>query len=103
MSAPHSAEASESLAPWMPPQLAELISETRNVEPWAAATAASCAIRAVGVATALEPSSERANDTALRCGLRSQPWIGYVCALKPSGRGPGSESTSFSVSSHAAD
>src|SRR3954451_10794180 len=103
MSVPHSAEASASLAPWTPPQLAEFISDTRNVEPCADATAASCPRRAGGVATALEPSSARANDSALRRGLRSQPWIGYVCALKAPGSGPGRESRLCSVSCHDAE
>src|ERR1700750_2345931 len=103
MPVPQRAEARASLAPWTPPQLAELVSDTRNVDPCAAAIAASCAMRAVGVATALEPSSALANESALRCGLRSQPWIGYAWALKPIGRGPGDESRLSSVSSHAAE
>src|SRR3954471_21244433 len=102
-SVPHSADASASLAPCTPPQLAEFISETRNVDPCVDATAASCAMRATGGASALGPSSAFANETFLRCGLRSHVCIAYVCALKPIGRGPGSERTSSMLSSHAAE
>src|SRR4051795_3252937 len=96
-SVPHSADASASLAPCTPPQLAEFVSDTRNVDPCACATAASCAMRATGGASALGPSSALAKDTFLRCGLRSHVCIAYVCALKPIGRGPGCESTSSSL------
>ena len=60
-------------------------------------------MRATGGASALGPSSALANETFLRCGLRSQVCIAYVCALKASGRGPGCERMSSSLSSHAAD
>ena len=60
MSTPQSAEATLLLAPRTPPQLAEFVSDTRKVAPWANATAASWAIRATGGANALEPSSDRA-------------------------------------------
>src|SRR5918911_735309 len=99
-SVPHSAEASALLAPRTPPQFAEFISDTRNGTPWAAATAASCAMRLTGGAKALEPSSDRDRDAALR-GRESHVWSAYVWALKPTGPGPGPERRSSSLSSHA--
>src|SRR3954463_10620304 len=102
-SVPHSADASASLAPCTPPQLAEFISETRNVDPCVDATAASCAMRATGGASVLGPSSALANEPFLRGGVRSQVCIAYVCALKPIGRGPGRDRTSSMLSSHAAE